>query len=89
MLLGNITEGRIRLGEDFEFSHGPTCSEESRLRRITEIQEAAVLRLFQSGSIPVAQESHIHQSRYAHIHDFHCCSVHCASHPSLKSMPVK
>jgi hypothetical protein len=34
MLPGNITKGRIRLGEDFEFSHGPTCSEESRLRRI-------------------------------------------------------
>jgi hypothetical protein len=75
MLLGNITKGRIRLGEDFEFFSRSDLlrgiSAASHTACIIEIQEAAVLRLFQLGSIPVAQESHIHQSRYAHIHDFH------------------
>jgi hypothetical protein len=96
MLPGNIAKSRMRLGEDFEFSRGPIysgISATSHIACITKIQGAAVLRLFQSGGTPVAQRSHIHQSRYAHIHDFHfetSCFVHRrAPRSSLNPMLVK
>lgn len=59
MLPGNTTKRvGLRLGENIDsdlprgISNGPAVS---HIACITEIQEAAALRLFQSGSIPVAQ----------------------------------